>query len=263
MRVDVTINGGIGDLIHSKAMLDGHRHRYEEIAVGIDHQKVAEARSPEYLRFANLLLSTLFQEPPYTVARGKDGAGMTPQSLAAHGWPVLMPDLRGTLGESDESSPYIVVTTKIRGWPRFRYLEIRDEFLTILEAIALRMPVVLVGEREIGTNAEYEHHGEDLIYSIYDDLAGLTSIDMTVPELGHTPPTWPTFVEHCRVMQGAERVLTLGTGGNVSMAMAFGRTHVLACDTEMGGYFEKLPHCDRVRLHWNIDSYLEAARAIA
>lgn len=259
----LTINGGIGDLIHSHAMVEGVRHQHDRIEIGIDRRGVAEARSPEYLHFADRLLGTLCDGPPYALVDG-DGGGQTPQMLAAAGLPILMPDLRRKLGLlGGTSGRYVAVTTKIRGWDRAKYLAIREEFLAIVWRITMTMPVVLIGEREIGRNAEYEYHGPDRIFSIYEDLAGPNVVDQTVPELGCTPPTWRQFLSDCRVMAGAERVLTLGTGGNVSMAMASGRAFVLAGETEMGDYFLSMPPDSRVTVFERPEAYLEAAGGIA
>lgn len=263
MQLEVTINGGIGDIIHSHAMLAEHRSRYSEIAVGLDRDSVAAARSPEYLPFADRLIESLFDEPPFVV-RDLPGCGMTPQMLAAMGFPTVVPNVRKKLGLLGAASGrYVAVTTKIRGWPRFRYAEIRERFLEIVGDIASVMPVVLVGEREIGRNAEYEHHGDDYIYSIYGDLAALPVVDQTVPELGSTPPTWKQFLADCRTLAGADRVLTLGSGGNVTMAIACGRAIVLAGGTEMGSYFLSMPTDRRVTFCTNAESYLAAAGSIA
>jgi hypothetical protein len=255
----LTINGGIGDLIHSHAMVEACEH--EQIEIGIEHTGVANARSLEYLRFADLLLAALCDEPRYKIVDG-DGPGQTPQMLADAGLPIVMPDLRRKL---DLPKPcrfrHVVVTTKVRGWDRSKYLAIRDEFLRLLGELPL--PIVLVGERQIGWNDEYQCHGPDRIFSIYEDLAPLAAVDKTVPELGRTPPTWRQFLADMSMLADAQRVVTLGTGGNVSMAMSVGWPLVLAGETEMGDYFLAMPPDERVSVFDGAGDYLQGIRGIA
>lgn len=244
----LTLNAGIGDLILSHAMIGD-----APVSVSIDDRAIVLNRSPEYREFAWTLLRTLFGSRVVE----EYGDGLPPQGLVLYGFTPAVPDLRHVLPMLDgPPAPCVVVTTKVRGWPRRRYEAIRQEFLARLSKIRR---LVLVGERAIGRNAEYVEHGEDKIYSIYDDLKLLPCLDATVPELGITPPRWADFRLDCTRMAYAERVITLGSGGNVSMAMACsGNCLVHADGTEMESLFRAMPASDRVRMCSTDAEYLEA-----
>lgn len=246
----LTLNAGIGDLILSRAMLTGPAE------VALDYQAIDHYRTPTYRPFAETLLQTLFQAPQFQIVES-DEPGMTPQAIAGLGFQPAVPDLRGVIG--DEWRPethYTVVTTKVRGWPRDRYQAIRSAFLARLEQLGR---IVLLGERTIGRNAEYAEHGDDKVYSIYEDLKPLASVNATVEELGSTPPQWDDFVADCSMMAHADRVITLGSGGNVSMAMAFADKCLLHIGgTEMERLFAAMPPSDRVRMARSDAEYLEA-----
>ncbi|MFZ8927400.1 MAG: hypothetical protein ACO3CU_11655 [Candidatus Nanopelagicales bacterium] len=152
---------------------------------------------------------------------------------------------------------YFVVTTKVRGLPRRIYEHIRHDFVERIRRLTQWNRVVLVGEKIIGMNAEYRHHGEDLVYSIYGDLMALGCEDRTVDELGVTPPTMGQFLNDMAAMQGAASVITLGTGGNTSMAMASGNCYSFVGFSEMEEFFSRMPWRPRgCRMFDNVEAFL-------
>lgn len=256
----LTLNAGIGDIILSHAMID-RSPEPERLTVSLDDDAIERYRTPEYADFAYRLAETLFRAPRYDVVRGGAG-GKTPQQLSFYFNPAA-PDCRSVLAPNLTHSAYVAVTTKVRGWSRHEYEHIREDFLELLDQIALRLPLVLVGEREIGWNQEYDEHGRDRVFSIYNDLCQRTCIDYTVPELGRTPPDWDSFLTDCWTLAAAERVVTLGSGGNVTLAMAVGRPLVLAGGTEMSDFFMAMPPTRRIKMFSSPVDYLEALRDLA
>jgi hypothetical protein len=101
--------------------------------------------------------------------------------------------------------------------------------------------VVLLGERTIGYNAEYKLHGSELIYPIYTDVLSATQdgklLDLTVPELGLTSPSLIRFRNECFIQQKALRVITIGSGGNVSIAMSVGKIIGFYAHSQMERFF--------------------------
>lgn len=255
-QLAVTINAGIGDIIHCHAMLEVEKHRYERIEVSLNERGLADARNTRHIPFARRLMSLLFCSPPYQIMRPEDG-GLTPQKLCWHGFHPVAPDLRRVLPLAGEAPPpFVAVSTKVRGWHWQEYQAIRETFLGLLEDISLRLPLVLVGERVLTQTAEYAGHHAGRVYSIYDDLARLTCVDQTFPEFGDSPAEWEQFRRDCTTMYHAERVITLGSGGNVSMAMACGRCLALVRGTEMGEFFEAMPEVGRLTLCKSVSEYL-------
>jgi hypothetical protein len=256
--LEVTINAGIGDIVHSHAMLEAERAKVGTFAVALDHRALHLVRNASHSEFADRLAGFVFREPGYEIVP-QSRPGAAPQQLAAAGLPMATPDLRAVLPlpETVRAEPYVAVCTKVRGWMIGNYLAIRDRFLKQLERIGKRMPLVLVGERVLTETPEYRHHGRGFAYSIYEDLRLLPCIDTTFPEYGNVPAQWDQFRRDCTTMYHAERVIVLGTGGNCSMAMACGRPLCLIENTEMETYFRAMPPDERITLCETPAQYLE------
>jgi hypothetical protein len=256
--LSVTINAGIGDIVHSFAMLEAARARHSEIQVAVDHVGLAGARNASHNDFAHQLATHVFSDPAYTIVP-QQTAGATPESLQQQGLPMAVPDLRDVLPlpGTPKPKPYVAVTTKVRGWRIQNYLAIRGQFLWRLALLAERLPLVLVGERVLTETPEYHGHGRGFAYSIYEDLRLLPCIDATFQAYGNEPCQWDQFRVDCTTMHHAELVVVLGTGGNCSMAMACGRVLCLTQNTEMETYFHDMPADDRITLCRSPDQYLE------
>lgn len=255
-RLAVTINAGIGDIIHCHAMLEAEKNRYGQIDVSLNERGLVEARNSDHIPFARRLMSLLFCSPPYRIMRPED-EGLTPQQLCRHGFHPMPPDLRRVLPLAGEvPPPFVAVSTKVRGWPRHEYEAMRETFLGLLEDISLRLPLVLIGEKVLSMVPDYVANHRGRVYSIYDDLSRLTCVDETFPEFGESPAQWDQFRRDCTAMYHAERVITLGSGGNVSMAMACGRCLAMIGGTEMGNFFESMPEVPRLTLCKSVSEYL-------
>ena len=233
------LNAGIGDLILCHAMLAPlaatGRH-----SVCLSRRAIDDARSEAYLPFARRLMALLFDG--FELDGEADVIGLDPLILMQIGFRPALPTLAHVLpaGRPVCERPYLAVSTKVRGLERARYDAISGRMLAALRGIARRVPLVLIGEREIGQNAEYRHHGESLVYSIYDDLKGLPCLDLTVPELGITPPSWRQFRQDCLTMREAAGVVALGSGGNVTMAISTGAPFGFIDGTEMSSYLSRV-----------------------
>lgn len=260
MRLTATINGGIGDLIHCHAMFEAAKDRFDDIEVIMDEHSLAAARNAQHIAFARRLLSLLFRGPLYRIGSDErgDSVGMTPQSLRQFGLAAAAPDLRDVLPIAgvEPPPPFVAVSTKVRGWSRCEYEAIRPELLRLLEAISRRVSLVLVGERVLSMVPDYVANHAGRVYSIYDDLKALPCVDATFAEFGEAPAQWEQFRSDCTTMAHAERVITLGSGGNVSMAMACGRCLAMIGGTEMGEFFEEMPAVPRLTLCKSVGEYL-------
>lgn len=257
--IDVTINAGIGDIIHSFAMLEAERARHDKIRLAVNHAGLHGARNVTHSPFADQLTGHLFADRCYEIVPQAND-GNTPQQLHDAGIAMATPDLRDVLplAGTPKPRPYVAVATKIRGWLRPNWLAIRERFLSQLGDLAERLPLVLVGERVLTETPEYIGHGPEFAYCIYDDLRLLPCIDTTFPAYGNEPAQWHQFRIDCTTMAHAELVVVLGTGGNCSMAMACGRRMLcLTQNTEMGGYFHAMPADERIELCESPVKYLE------
>ena len=254
------LNAGIGDLIWCHAMLEpvaSDRH-----TACLSMRAIRQARDERYLPFARRLLAMLFGGSGFDIAEEVDENGLDPLTLCWIGFRPRVPALAGVLpaGERPTSEPYVAVTTKVRGLERRRYEAIRIRLIEALRAISRRHPIVLIGEREIGRNAEYEHHGGAMVYSIYEDVRWLPCIDLTVPELGSTPPAWDQFRADCMTMRHARGVVALGSGGNVAMAISTGAPFGFLVGTEMAPFLSRV---NGLPLHQTEEEFLAALEALA
>jgi hypothetical protein len=261
VQLGIVMNAGIGDIILTHAML-GQCSR--PVRVGLCEKAICTARSADYRSFARSLFELLFAGDSYVIDYTLPGPGIDPTALAAFLSPQS-PDLREVLPDDGPAvqADYVVVLTKIRGWWRHRYEAIRPRLLAALKRVAAGRLLVLVGEREVGQNAEYRHHGANYIYSIHEDLAGIQCLDLTVPELGVTPPLLADFRRDCRVLRDAAAVVGLGSGGNTTMAQACGNWVANIDQTEMEAFLRLMPEDPRHRLCRSDEEFLAAVEVLA
>lgn len=216
---------GIGDLIHLKQLLDDSSSKYDKINIALDHDVIKNFKSNynEYLNFINPLFIKLFSENPYNIVNTVESPLYSPIVYVNHyKQNPEIPNLEKYLCDEQYFSDEIVVLTKIRGFNIKNYNYIKNNFLNLLNILSQKNKITLMGERNIGMNPEYIHHGNESIYSIYTDLINNIKIykDDTIDELGNTAPEINHFYNDCKKLNAAKYVICLGSGGNVSMAMA-------------------------------------------
>lgn len=271
--LSVKTAAGIGDILHIKAQLDAVKHLYSRIIIGPDDDVIVKYRNNDdrYRTFVAELFTLLFSEAPYEIDFHVDGVRKNPQALWRDGIEPMLPDLARVLckGGSLNGDPYIVVHTKIRSLMKGEYGKIRNDFLRLIRRIALHRRVILLGERVIGANAEYDKHGSDFVYSMYGDLssalAGVDFEDLTVPELGFTSPIMSVFRQECLLQNQADHVITLGSGGNVSIAMSVGNIVGYYRHTEMEAFFDRMLENsgrDKVLLTSNQEFYFKTLESL-
>jgi hypothetical protein len=225
-----TLPVGLGDLIYAKALLEPVKHRFERINLTFN-QHLLSTHDANYPAFIDGLSKILFTGHPYRlIARNYPHIGAT-QIASIYGLTPQKPDLGHLLCKGmplNIGSEYIVLTTKIRWLKRHQYHEVRDRFFDLINRLGVKYKVVLLGEKVVERNEEYQHWGEDEIYGVYQDIVDRVHpdklLDMTIPALGITSSDLTQFQQDCLIMQGAKIVITLGIGGNFSMATAVANT---------------------------------------
>jgi hypothetical protein len=228
---------GIGDLIHIKQMLDTKKEMYNLIPISLNYEVLAQYKSdPNYIKFVELLFKTLFSSSPYKIQKNSIGFNICPKILnTKYNIKPEIPNLEKYFCcNSKEKNDEIIILTKIRGLRLHTYTNvIREPFLNILNSLSKNNKIVLMGEKVIGQNLEYEqlknNHNDLFVYSIYEDIIKNIKIhdDYTIDELGNTSPNFDKFINDCQRLNKAKAVITLGTGGNVSMAMSC--SNVICC----------------------------------
>jgi hypothetical protein len=218
----ITTAIGIGDLLYLKSSLDHIKSRHQEIKIYPATGLIKWAqRNDDYANFINDLCQLLFSEPPYQLAdTGPEFKSMV-EVFGDHVMQVIKPTIPQLCsGQSLEIEPYLVITTKVRYFPK------RD--LKPLWNILNQLPykIVILGEREVEMNHEYrnDNRNEATVYSIYPELIQFLQadkcIDKTIPSLGITSPNISNYRQDCLIMSEAKAMITLGIGGNFTTGMA-------------------------------------------
>lgn len=259
-NIKIKTSCGIGDLLHLKQLLDDCKHNYSNIDIGLDHNiiRTHKPNYDEYFSFINLLFLKLFSEYPYNIKYNIDCQTYNPISFSEnYSICPAIPNLESYLCQSNVEymeKDYIVVLTKIRGFDYANYLEIKKQFIDLLNKISIKNKIILVGERLIGMNPEYLIHGKNKIYSLYEDLKNNVNYyeDKTIEELGSTSPNIQKFYDDCTLLNKAKNVICLGSGGNVSMAMATSNIVNFFGNCEMEQFFSKMPKNNKKFLSNNI-----------
>lgn len=228
---------GIGDLIHIKQMLDSKKLQYETIPISLDYEKIQKFKPDlQYVEFIEKLFFLLFNESPYKLEKRIYGISVCPRVLNEKF--NIKPEIpnfeKYFYCNSHIKTDEIIVLTKIRGFKKNLYeTVIKNNFLNILKKISNNNKIILMGEKIVGDNPEYfelkNQQNDSMVYSIYDDIIKNVKVhdDSTVDELGNKSPNFNKFIYDCQRMNQAKAVISLGTGGNVSMAMAC--SNIICC----------------------------------
>lgn len=263
MELNIKTFVGMGDILHSKQLLDEVKDKYTTINVYYDNDCFEwKGNYNQFTEFTQKLFKELFSEPPYVIQDTPYSISLSPINLRIHinsQFKVLNLEkyFCKDLDDSQDTEDYIVVLTKIRGWHYSNYLSVREKYFDILNRIAQKNKIYIMGERKIGLNKENELHGSQLIYSIYDDLIeNVHNIkDLTVPELGITAPSYEDFLTDCKIMNRSKNVICFGISGAVDMAMSVSNIVNYYGHSEVEGMFNSMPKQDDKYLTNNLTDF--------
>lgn len=231
--LELAVPIGLGDLIYIKAMLDSVKFRYSQIRIMFHRGLIADFRgnNPEYHTLLDDIGKLFFSEPPYILTTS-GGIFRGPMRISTdESMPLQKPELghllcKGTPLNLD--GEYIVLTTKVRYLSKAKLNAISKELWSTINSLYNKYKIVILGERVVEMNSEYIHHTSEHIYSIYDDIINNVPasklLDLTIPALGITTSNLQQIQQDCLIMKNAKFVMTLGVGGNFSMATAVANT---------------------------------------
>lgn len=227
-RFAANIPLGIGDLIYLKAMFEPVKDQYKEIRFGFHRDLIVKYnKDPSYNDFINELGELLFGEPPYVIKDGYYPYQRLEHISTSHRLHPRKPDLahllcKGTPLNLDK--PYIVINTKVRQVPKKLLEDNISEFWNILNTLSDKYTIVILGEREIEMNKEYQVYTSEYIFSLHDyitnNIPSDRLLDLTVPALGITAPNMQNMQQDCLIMNQAELVINIGIGGGFCLATA-------------------------------------------
>jgi hypothetical protein len=256
-----TTSIGLGDIINVKGTLDPIKDQFSEIRINFHRDIIQRVqRNADYNKFLDDLGVLFFSEYPYILDNGSHYHHIGGDPFTDNGIIPTKPELghilcKGTplnLGEE-----YVVLTTKIRSMPR-RCWNAKELWDTIRQ-ISVKYKIVVLGEKIVEMNADHLSLGADNIYGIYQDiLSNIPNdriVDLTFPSLGITSPILSRVQQDCLIMQDAKFVITLGIGGNFTMANAVAKTIGFRVDHDSIGnviYDGKIYPNNMVTRNWGL-----------
>jgi len=232
--LELIVPVGLGDLIHIKAMLDPIKSNYNQIKLSFhkDLVRVFHGDNPEYYKILDEFGELFFSEPPYLLTTLSGIQLTSPMQIATNNRIMLhKPNLKHLLCKGNPlqlTDEYIVLTTKVRYLSRASFNEKAHSFWQTINLLSQKYKIVILGERVVEMNQEYIYHTAEYIYGIYDDIIhnipSSKLIDLTIPALGINSSNLQQIQQDCLIMKNAKAVITLGVGGNFSMATAVANT---------------------------------------
>lgn len=261
--LEFVANVGIGDLIHTRQLLDNVLNKGYKINVILGVATFENFWKGEKLEFLIWLSNVLFQKPEFEVYFSANKLGVSPIDLLSS--ELVVPAIPNFSEKFDcdiklsSNSNRLILLTKVRGFPKDQFIEYLDAINKEILILSKRYEIVLLGEREIEFNSEYKIHGEDLIYSLYGNFKKLlpNAIDMTIPALGITSPTKEQFLLDCNLMSNSKKVICFGSGGNVSIAMSVSNVLNFYGGNEMLPLFSKLAEIDNKIITNNFPKFIK------
>jgi hypothetical protein len=236
------INVGIGDHLFLRIFLDGVRDQYERIAITHSKPGMEFWHNNNQARWAfNLQLGALvFNEPPYVLVPNARFPFYPNERIVKelNNKPVRPNFDQLCVGKSIDVDSYVVLTTKVREFPKELFEEMKTKLTPALQNLAGRYKIVILGERDVQRTKEYEAEcNRQRVFGIYDYFTSILPpdriVDLTIPALGIIPSTMSQFQQDCLIMKEARAVVTFGMGGNFWIATSVARTVGLRADTEL------------------------------
>ena len=230
----IKTNVGLGDIIYLKQLLDDTKHLYKSIQITPNTETISSTKNDfvNHFKFLYNIFYDLFLEDPYEIVYSPEFSGLS----LNHGSYISflntvfgikvqpkIPNLEKYFCKKIyPKNNNILITTKVRGIHISEYENIKNNFYTLLNQIGKKYNLILIGERQIGINPEYKRLDNKELFTIYEDLIKYLKNyqDKTTTSMTDVTPDYSDFLEDCSIMNSSKKVITLGFGGNVAMAMS-------------------------------------------
>jgi hypothetical protein len=241
-KTSISIAIGIGDHIVIRGYLDTIKHEYDEIKISNHKAILQEWRNndPVYSKFIDQFGTLLFSEAPYKF-------DSTPYRYLSQ-WDIIKdykinpqkPNLSYLLCKGEPlnlNEPYIVLTTKVRFVDKRGLYPVLPRLWRTLNELSKKYKLVILGEREVERSKEYSVLNNFMeVHCLYDNIISNISkeriLDLTVPALGITTPSFDNIRQDCLIMNQAKCVIVVGVGGNFCMSSAVANTIGYRADKE-------------------------------
>jgi hypothetical protein len=218
---------GIGDVIIFLSWL--YQTIGSKIPVYIDFNKdninTWKESPDEYYNFLIDFAQYILPSDNFIIQRGLIGNKVSVEEIFAY-YPAYFIDFKFMDLRHKVTAPMdlnkITINTKVRGLNRNGYNVVKKKFFDILNESEKEF--VILGEREIEYGKEYKLHGENAIYSIYNDIIENLPkdkiTDLTIPKLGITLPNLDTIKNDINIIS-KHKSICFGSSGIVSLCCCF------------------------------------------
>jgi len=239
------INLGIGDHVVARMFLDGIKHKYDKITIIQAQDALAYwfKNDPTRRNFNTQLGSLVFSDPPYFFIPNPTSIlpfYPTERIIRELNNKPVKPNLDNLcVGKSIDIKNYVVITTKVREFPKVLFDQCKDKITPALQNLTKDHTIVILGEREVQRTIEYDAAvNRHRVFGIYNYLKDILPqdkiIDLTVPELGIATSPFPQFQQDCLILKEAKTVITIGTGGNYWLSAGISKQTIgLRADSEL------------------------------
>lgn len=229
---------GIGSLIYIKAMLDNVKENYDKIYVSPKTSLLdwIHPGKKDWYTFKDDLIKLFFSESPYIITKDQSYPDTDYVHLVNKDIKPVIPDLKkylciGTLPDKLIENNYIVLSTKVRWFYKDFYHKTQEHGLyNVLTKLAKKYQLVIMGERVVERNAEYEPYYNHT-YSLYDDIIKNIPndliMDLTYSAYGISSPNLNRLQQDLYVMSKSKYSIILGIGGPFCQSTAVAKTIVL------------------------------------
>ena len=217
------------------SILEQIKHDYSEVVICPDYDLLKQYRSgsKESYDFTKKFAELLFTDQVYKLTNSSNIARLNPQELSdLLTTPTKYINLSNKLCTNKntalDNEQYIVINTKIRNYKGFN--SIKSKFYDFL--LKTKSKIVLLGERNLGTNKEALHNN---IFTIYKDLKSLPIdyIDLTKEVLLDFPDI-NNLQQDLNIMKNAVLNINFGVSGTVMLSAAVSNVMGGIIDSEEG-----------------------------
>ena len=220
-------NVGLGDVLIVKIL---HQAGLVDLSGGlfISPDSMIRYRGPQYQTFMIALVDTIFKNVKVKFEPNDDGC--IQNDLHNMDWKSITDFNLSKYFEGDNylytsnllnhGQPYYVFNTKVRGYSQDG--TIMEKINLLCSQTKLDAPIVLMGEKELGSNEEVTRHR---MFSVYPALKHLLEhndvIDLTETSEITNAPDFKTFTRDIIILSQCKCAFNIGFGGNYCMSLFF------------------------------------------
>lgn len=280
-------NLGIGDLFICYSYVKKYYDEYDIFYITIDYGIITKFRNDSDIikKFTRDLIFKIFDDPKIIISEydlNDNYDDFVKQNVLrgiVQSEPILyVPNMEHIIKnlkyfDYDIEIPYCILHTKIRSESYNQYLDYKDEFFKIINLLSNKYKIMLIGERKIEENPEYDNENKYSKLSsflIYDDILNNVDkkniIDLTVDELLHNNNI-DNFLNGCYLINKSIFSIFWGGGGPSFFMLPFAKKTIgfrTCCGNTINDNFimSRYINKDNIFLTNDIDEFLNELKKL-